>query len=121
MSEQSVPREGLTTQQAALVRMVYGAQTTQVVYVAARLGIADILAGGLRSSSELAAAVSVDEPTLRRLFRGLVGLALCAEVEGGRFALTEMGKYLNSSENLSNSGPALESLFLPLARNTRWC
>ncbi len=98
MSQPSVPHESLTAEQVTLLRMVYGAQTAQVIYVAAKLGIADILTSGPRSSSEIAAAVSVDESTLRRVLRGLVGLGLCAEIEVSRFALTETGKLLRSDQ-----------------------
>ena len=98
MNLPDVPREWLTTARAALLRMVYGGQTAQVIYVATKLDIADVLARGPGSSSEIAAAVSVDEPTLRRLLRGLVSLGLCAEVAVCHFALTDVGKYLRSDQ-----------------------
>src|SRR5262245_30704277 len=96
MTESALSREVLTPDQTALLRMVYGAQTSQVIYVAAKLGIADMLHNGSRTSSDVGAAAGVDENTLRRLLRGLVSLGLCAEVEADRFALTEMGQYLRS-------------------------
>jgi hypothetical protein len=76
--------------------MVYGAQTAQVIYVAAKLGLADLLTEGPRASSELAPGAGVDESILRRVLRGLVSLGLCIEIERDRFALTEMGQYLRS-------------------------
>ena len=96
MNEPSVSREVLTTDQATLLRMVYGAQTAQVIYVAAKLGVADALKNGSSTSSEVAAAVGIDENTLRRLLRGLVSLRLCAEIDENHFALTEMGQCLRS-------------------------
>jgi O-methyltransferase domain/Dimerisation domain len=92
----SVPRPVLTTEQTTLLRMVYGALTSQVIYVAVRVGVADLLTEGPRTSSEVAAAAGANENTLRRLLRGLVSLGLCAEVEADRFGLTEMGQYLRS-------------------------
>jgi len=53
MSEPSVSREVLTADQATLLRMVYGAQTAQVIYVAAKLGVADALKNGSSTSSLL--------------------------------------------------------------------
>ena len=96
MSDSDIPRKVLTPDQLTLLQMAYGAQTAQIIYVATRLGVADILRDAQRTSSELASAVGVDENTLRRLLRGLVSLGLCAEVEVNHFALTKIGKYLQS-------------------------
>ena len=40
---------------ADLLRMTSGAQLTQAIYVAAKLGLADLLADGPRSDADLAA------------------------------------------------------------------
>jgi precorrin-6B methylase 2 len=90
------PQGALSSHQADVLRMVYGAQTAQVIYVAAKLGVADLLTDGPRASTELAPGAGVDESILRRVLRGLVSLGLCIETEGDRFALTEMGQYLRS-------------------------
>jgi hypothetical protein len=45
---------------AALVRLVNGFKVSQAIYVAATLGIADILAAGPRTSDELAAETEAD-------------------------------------------------------------
>jgi len=87
MSDSDIPRTVLTPEQVTLLQMVYGAQTAQIIYVATRLGVADILRDAQRTSSELAAAVGVDENALRRLLRALVSLGVCAEVEVNHFAL----------------------------------
>ena len=76
--------------------MAYGAQAAQVLYVAARLALADLLATGPGDSCELAIKANLDERVLRRLLRGLVSLGVCSEVGFGRFALTEIGEYLRS-------------------------
>ena len=54
-----------------LIEMVMGFRQTQLIHVAAKLGIADLLAHGPRSSRELAQATNVDERNLYRLLRGL--------------------------------------------------
>jgi hypothetical protein len=74
MSGSNIEGEGPTSEQANLLRMVYGAQAAQIIYVAAKVAVADLFASGTQGSSELAKATGIDEPTLRRLLRGLVSL-----------------------------------------------
>jgi DNA-binding IclR family transcriptional regulator len=63
---------------------------------AAELGIADALADGPRSVTELAEATTTHPPSLGRLLRLLVGAGLFTEVGPGRFALTHVGEGLRS-------------------------
>lgn len=79
-----------------LLRLAFGAQAAQVVYVAAKLGLADLLKDGSSATADLAAASDVDATALRRLLRGLVSLGVCTELAGDRFALTAMGEYLRA-------------------------
>jgi len=65
-------------------RLADGFLTTQLLYVAARLGVADVLAEGPRTGAELAAAVGADPDLLTRALRGLVLEEVLAEEEGGR-------------------------------------
>ncbi len=81
---------------AHVLRLVYGAQVAQIIYVAAKIGIADLLAGGSRTTSELATATAVDEQTLRRVLRGLIALDLCCELEPERYTLSELGQFLRA-------------------------
>jgi precorrin-6B methylase 2 len=90
------PRSGVTGPHAALLRLAYGAQAAQVIYVAAKVGLADLLKAGSRAASDLAAAADVDVSLFRRVLRSLVSLGVLTEVAGDRFALTEMGQYLRS-------------------------
>jgi len=82
--------------QAGLLQAAYGAQTAQLLYVAAKLGIADHLQHGNTSAGELARTLGVDDSALQRIIRGLVGLGVCAESADGRFSLTSTGAYLRS-------------------------
>jgi hypothetical protein len=77
-----------------LMRLIDGFVTTQLLYVAAKLGIADHLADGPRSAGELAEVVGADPGALGRVLRGLVIEDVLAEVDGGRFALTPVGECL---------------------------
>lgn len=70
---------------------------TQVIYVAAELRIADLLAEEAKTSEELAALTDTHEPSLRRLLRALGTLDICRELEPGRFAITPMGSLLGTA------------------------
>jgi hypothetical protein len=96
MRRESDAQPGVTDPQVALLRLAYGAQEAQVVYLAAKLGLADLLKGGLMPADDLATHVGVDAVLLRRILRALVSLGVLAEATDDRFALTEMGHYLRS-------------------------
>jgi hypothetical protein len=77
-----------------LLHLMDGFVTTQLVYVAARLGIAEVLANGPLSGAEIAAAVGAAPTELTRVLRGLVIEDVLAEEDDGRFALTPIGECL---------------------------
>ena len=52
---------------------------TQLLYVAARLRLADVLADGPQSASDLAAAVKAEPSALHRILRGLAILGIVEE------------------------------------------
>jgi hypothetical protein len=80
----------------ALLRMIRGFQVTQMIYVAAKLGIADSLTDGAKSSNDLAAATGTHAPSLYRLLRALASLGIFAEDEQGRFELTPLAQPLRT-------------------------
>ena len=77
-----------------LAHLLDGFVTTQLLYVAAALGIADVLADGPQSGPAIAAAVDADPAALTRVLRGLAAEDVLAETDDGRFALTPVGEYL---------------------------
>src|SRR3954451_22840897 len=79
-----------------LIDIVRGYQWSQALYVAARLGIADLLAAGPRDSADLAAATDTHAPSLYRLLRALASLGVFDETERGRFGLASLGEPLRS-------------------------
>lgn len=81
---------------APLLKAAFGAQATQILYVAAKLAIADHLQDGRRTATELAKTLGVDSAALQRVLRGLVNLGACDEIDGGHFRLTELGQYLRA-------------------------
>jgi len=78
-------------------RLVMGFRTTQLVHVAAKLGIADALEDGPQPVSALAAAVGAHPRALYRLLRALASLGLFAELPDGRFELTPLADALRSN------------------------
>lgn len=84
-----------TTEQM-LNRMIVGSWVTQAIYVAAEIGIADILAAGPRTADELARGLRMDGPSLYRVLRALASIDIFREDGEGRFSLTPMGKLLES-------------------------
>jgi hypothetical protein len=79
-----------------LAQMLVGNQLQQAIYVAAKLGIADLLRDGPRPSAELAEAAGAHPAALYRLLRALAGFGIFAEDEEGRFALTPLAEPLQS-------------------------
>jgi hypothetical protein len=79
-----------------VARLVDGYVTTQLLYVAAKLGIADALANGPRSADALAQAVGAQPEALRRVMRGLAAEGIFDERPGGSFALAPAGECLRS-------------------------
>lgn len=89
-----------------LARLVDGYLVTQLLYVVARLGIADLLASGAKSAGDLAHAVGVDPDALARVLRGLAAEDVLTEDDEGRFGLTEVGSLLRDGPG-SQRGPAV--------------
>lgn len=77
-----------------IIEMVNSSWMSQAISVMARLGIADLLATGPKSSAELAAATSTHPPSLHRLLRSLVTLEIVHEGEDSLFELTALGSVL---------------------------
>jgi len=77
-----------------LNQMISGCWLTQMLYVAAKLELADRLSDRPRLVSELALETGVHEPSLFRLLRGLASLGVFAESDAGRFQMTDMAEYL---------------------------
>lgn len=84
------------TEEQMLNRMIVGSWVTQAIYVAAEIGIADLLSVGPRTVDDLASETKVHGPSLYRVLRALASLNIFREDEEGRFSLTPMGKLLGS-------------------------
>jgi hypothetical protein len=76
--------------------MMTGYWVSQAIYVAAKLGIADLLAEGPRSAEELAAATQAHAGALYRVLRALASVGIFSEVSPSHFALTPLADLLRS-------------------------
>ncbi|MBV9581683.1 MAG: methyltransferase [Chloroflexi bacterium] len=88
--------KGELAPQVAVFQMLNGARVAQVVYVAAKLGIADFLRDGPKTAAQLAQLTGSDAPSLYRLLRGLASLGIFAEEAGQSFQLTPRAELLRS-------------------------
>jgi len=82
--------------EAVLTQMAFGALLTQALYVAAKLGVADLLAAGPRPVAELAAATGAHERSLYRVMRSLAGAGVFRETGEQVFALTPLAEPLRA-------------------------
>ncbi len=82
--------------QKTILQMASGYWVSQALYVAARLGVADLLKDGSKSCDELAKATQVNARALYRLMRGLASMGIFAESEPGYFSLTPLAACLQS-------------------------
>jgi SAM-dependent methyltransferase len=76
--------------------MVSGYWTSQVLYVAAKLGLADLLKEGPKTADELASSTQTHPRSLHRLLSSSVSLGLFAQDEHKRFSLTPLSEWLRS-------------------------
>ena len=79
-----------------MMQMMTGGIVAQSISVAAELGIADQLAGGGKSSSQLAALVNADEQKLRRLLRFLASVGIFQLDSAEEWQLTPLAGLLRS-------------------------
>jgi hypothetical protein len=93
----------------ALQALINGHQSTAMIYVAAKLGLADRLAVSPQTSDELAEWLGAHGPSLYRLLRGLVTIGVCSERDDGRFDLTTLGRCLQTQAPGSLRGTAILS------------
>jgi O-methyltransferase domain/Dimerisation domain len=81
---------------AKLLELIFIQRISQSIYVAASLGIADLLADGPKSAEQLANATGVKASSLRRVMRALVGFGVFAQDGAERFALAPIGEFLKA-------------------------
>jgi hypothetical protein len=74
-----------------LAQLISGYWISQAIYAAAKLGIADLLEAGPRTSEDLAAATGTQPRALFRLLRALASVGVFGEKPPGTFRLGMLG------------------------------
>jgi hypothetical protein len=94
MSKQSEQSQQSLPAYAQLIQTGTAYWASQLVLVAAKLDLADRLAGGAKSASELAEELGLHALSLYRYMRTLAGMGILTEVDKQTFALTPLGEAL---------------------------
>ena len=90
-----------------MMDLISAQRVTAVIHIAAKLGLADLLADGPRTATELARLTDTHERSLLRLMRALNALGIFTEAGNGKFGLTELGGYLTAKSGRSLKAWAL--------------
>jgi precorrin-6B methylase 2 len=77
-----------------VMQMARAYQLSQALYVAAKLGVADVLAAGPLDAEAIAGAVGARVSPLRRVLRALVAAGVFCELDDGRFAINDAAEAL---------------------------
>jgi hypothetical protein len=85
---------GRTPNRAQLQELIGSMSVTQLIYVAAKLGIADQLKDGPKHIKELASTASVDTNSLYRVLRALASQGIFEETGECHFKLTPQAEIL---------------------------
>jgi hypothetical protein len=106
MSEQS-PQMIASSASAQMFQLILGLMTPQAIHVAAKLGIADIVATAPGTAEELAAATKTDAPSLQRLLRFLASVGVFSEDAAGKYQQTPLSDTLRTDHPQSVRGVAI--------------
>ena len=79
-----------------LIQLATAIWPSRLVYVAARMGLADQLADELKAARELAQLTGTQAPSLQRLLISLTSLGILTEDADHRFGLTALGAALRT-------------------------
>ncbi|WP_063799761.1 methyltransferase [Bradyrhizobium jicamae] len=90
-----------------LFDLIQSHRVTQVIYVAAKLGLAELLRDGPQTLGKLAQATRADERALGRLLTALSTIGICSRAGEDSYALTEVGACLDGAAEQSFKGWAI--------------
>ena len=92
---------------SVLLEMTFGFTTSQALFVAAKLGIADILSDGSKTADELAKAAGVNSHGMYHLMRMLVSVGVFSVEDNEKFCLNFLGKHLRTGTSDSLRGTVM--------------
>lgn len=79
-----------------MLQMISGFWISRAIYIIAKLGIADHLAGGPKTAEEIAAATGTHSGAIYRIFRALSSVGVLTEEADQRFGLTPLSETLRT-------------------------
>ena len=79
---------------SALLEIISGYKKLLALFVAAKLGIADLLSNGPKTADELAKATSANSLSIYHLMRLLESKGIFSAQKNDKFQLNALGKYL---------------------------
>ncbi|MBW4562903.1 MAG: methyltransferase [Mojavia pulchra JT2-VF2] len=98
-----------------LIQLLSGMYVSQAIYVAAKLGVADLLKDGAKSSDDLAKSTEVDAQFLYRLLRALATVNIFIEVGDRYFELTPLAICLQK-----DAPGSMRSMALAMGEDWNW-
>jgi O-methyltransferase domain/Dimerisation domain len=81
---------------AVMFHLIVGFRVSRTIFVAAKLGLADLLKDGPRTSEQLARSTGTHAPSLYRVLRALVSIGVFSGDDEQGFVLTPLGNTLRS-------------------------
>jgi hypothetical protein len=106
VSGTSGPSDAPEAARAATASLITGCWSAQVIHAAVALGIPDRFERAPMSAADIAQAAGAHPRATFRLLRALATLGLCRDLGGGRFELTESGRFLRTDSASSLAGLA---------------
>jgi len=82
--------------QLAMLQMITGFWVSRAIYVAAKLGLADLVKDSPKTAAELARLTGTHSPSLYRALRALASMGVFTDDGQGRFAQTPLSETLRS-------------------------
>ena len=98
-----------------MFRMITGYWVSQIIGVAAKLGIAEHLHGGAKSADELARLTNSDPSALFRVLRAAASVGVFDLGADGRFSLTPLGETL-----VSHAAGSMREMAIMQTSNGHW-
>ncbi len=96
MSAPQAQGEAPQAVRTATASLITRCWSTQAIHAAVALGIPDRFGPGPTSAADIARAAGIHPRATFRLLRALATLGLCNDCGGGRFELTESGRFLRT-------------------------
>ena len=101
MPDEKITQSAALPPPVVLYQIGIGHYFSRALYLAANLGIADLLREAPRTHQELAQATETDPHSIRRVMRLLASVGVFEEQPDGQFALTPVGQHLRSDVPVS--------------------